>query len=324
MREIARLPILKIISLKYLALAPFILILLLPIVTANIYLITFLTFAGIWAIFAASLDLVAAYTNQINLGHAVFFGTGAYVAAFLNLWFGLSPWLTLFLGAIAAMVVGLILGVLCLRVRGPYLLLTTAMANFVLIHLVYSFSDITGGEDGLIGIKRLFVSPEANYCFSSFLMLASIIILIVLVKSRIGMAFKTVRDDEIAAEAIGVNVVNYKLIAFTISGFFAGLAGSFYAHYLGFVGTSTLSFDLTFMAFTMAIVGGWGTIIGPLVGAYLLTTLNEYLRFIGGYRTLIWGIVVILVILFMRGGILRSAIALSRKLRVRIRGSLRI
>ncbi len=289
--------------------------------TRNMYLITVLIFSCIWAVFAATFDLVSAYTNQINLGHAIFFGVGGYTAAFLSIHMGLPPFITLLLGAIASTISGLILGGLCLRVRGPYLLLTTVLANIVLLNLVYSFSRITGGEDGLPGVKRIFISPEYNYYFLLSLMIVSVALLVLMVNSRIGYAFKALRDDEDAAEALGINVVKYKLIAFTTASFFLGLVGAAYAHYLGIVGPTTLSSDLVFMAIVMAIMGGWGTIIGPVIGSFILTPLNEYLRIIGAYRTLIWGIIAIIIIMKMPGGILKSITALSEKIKGRGKGN---
>jgi branched-chain amino acid transport system permease protein len=302
------------VKTKYIIVALCFVFLFLSALTGNTYLITILTFSSIWAVVAASFDLISAYTNQVNFGHAIFFGVGAYSTALLNLRLGLPPPFTLLSGAVAAMFIGLGLGFLCLRVKGPYLILITALANLTLMQLVYSFSSITGGEDGLPGVKRIFTSPEMNYCFILTLMIISLVLLILLVNSKVGIAFKTIRDDEIAAEAIGIDVVKYKLIAFLTSAFFTGLIGSAYTHYLGMVGPTAVQFDLTFMAIIMSVVGGWGTLVGPVMGSFLLTPLNEYLRVIGAYRTLVWSAVAILIILRMPGGILRGATALSKRI----------
>ncbi|MEM3510501.1 MAG: branched-chain amino acid ABC transporter permease [Nitrososphaerales archaeon] len=272
-------------------------------ITGDRYLLTIMIFGSAYAIYAATLNFTAAYVGQVNLGHAIFFGTGGYVSAYLSAMIGLPLALTIPVSTFISSAAGLLLGFLTLRAKGPFLLLVTALSNLVLVNLVYSFSEFTGGEDGLTGVPKVSAEPSLNYfIFVSYALLTTIILTLIL-RSRLGFGFKLIREDEDLAEAMGVNVVKYKILAFTISSTLTGLAGSLYAHYLGVVGPGVLSFDLTFQALVMILLGGWGTLPGPLIGAYTVTFFNEYLRALGPYRTLILGIVTLTVVLRFRKGV---------------------
>jgi branched-chain amino acid transport system permease protein len=202
-----------------------------------------------------------------------------------------------------SLLAGLILGFLTLRTKGPFLLLVTALSNIVLINLVYSLSQFTGGEDGLTGVPKISADPTLNYYILTTYALLATVVLVVLLRGKFGYGFKLIREDEDLAASMGVNVVMYKLLAFAVSSTLTGLAGALYAHYVGVVGPGTLSFDLTFQALVMILLGGWGTMPGPLIGAYIVTLFNEYLRALGLYRTLILGSSTLLVILRFRKGI---------------------
>ncbi len=267
------------------------------------YILTVLIFGSTYAIYAATLNFTAAYVGQVNLGHAIFFGTGGYVSAYLTARMGLPLALTVPVSTAFSSAAGLILGFLTLRAKGPFLLLVTALSNLVLLNLVYSFSRFTGGEDGLTGVPKISAEPSFNYfIFVSYTLLTTLILSLML-RSRVGYAFKLIREDEDLAESMGVNVVKYKMLAFTVSSTLTGLAGALYAHYLGVIGPGALSFDLTFQALVMILLGGWGTLLGPLIGAYTVTFFNEYLRALGSYRTLILGIVTLIAVLRFRRGV---------------------
>ncbi|MEM4200804.1 MAG: branched-chain amino acid ABC transporter permease, partial [Nitrososphaerales archaeon] len=224
-------------------------------ITGDRYLLTIMIFGSAYAIYAATLNFTAAYVGQVNLGHAIFFGTGGYVSAYLSAMIGLPLALTIPVSTFISSAAGLLLGFLTLRAKGPFLLLVTALSNLVLVNLVYSFSEFTGGEDGLTGVPKVSAEPSLNYfIFVSYALLTTIILTLIL-RSRLGYGFKLIREDEDLAEAMGVNVVKYKILAFTISSTLTGLAGSLYAHYLGVVGPGVLSFDLTFQALVMILLG---------------------------------------------------------------------
>jgi branched-chain amino acid transport system permease protein len=272
-------------------------------VVGDRYLLTVLTFASLFAVFATTLNFIAAYVGQVNLGHAVFFGAGSYVAAYVNVKLGIPWWLSLPAAAAVSLLAGLVLGLLTLRTKGPFLLLVTALVNIVVLHLVYSFSEFTGGEDGITGVTRITANPLLNYYIMATYMLAVVVTLRALIQSRLGYGFRVIAEDEDLAEALGIDVVKHKLLAFVISAFFTGLLGGLYAHYLGVAGPGTLSFDLTFQALVMAILGGWGTLYGPVIGSFIVTSFNEYLRVIGLYRTLIVGAATLVVLLKFRKGV---------------------
>ncbi len=267
------------------------------------YLLTVLTFSSVMAVYSSTLNFTAAYVGQVNLGHAIFFGSGGYVTAYLSSRLGLPLVLTIPLAALFSLTAGLLLGSLTLRTRGPFLLLITALSNIVIVNLVYTFSRFTGGEDGIGGLIKITGEPSLNYYIFTSYMIATITLLFLILRSRIGYAFRTIKEDETLAGSIGINVVKYKLLAFSISSILTGLLGALYAHYLGVAGPALISFELTFQALIMIILGGWGTLLGPVVGSYIVVFFSEYLRILGLYRTLLIGAATIIVILRFRKGV---------------------
>lgn len=276
---------------------------LLPLLTSDPYLLTVLTFANIYALYAASWDLLAGYVGQLSLGHAAFFGSAAYAAAILNLNFGYPPWVTLPLAGIIAVLAGLVVGVPCLRLRGPYLALATLAFPLVLLGVVQSLPGITGGTFGLSGIDRLSSSFVDLFYYSLILMFGGALVMWKITDSWIGVIFHSIREDEVAAKVSGVNTTKYKLIAFSISALFAGIAGGYYAHFIRVVGPSTLGILISFQAVIWTVFGGIATIYGPIAGTYILYVLTEFLGVATGARMLVFGIMITLVLLFMPEGL---------------------
>lgn len=279
-----------------------------PLVTQNSYILRILTFTTIFAIYAASWDLLSGFTGQLSLGHGAFFAIGAYSTALLNLHLGLPPWATIPLSALIAAPVALIIGFPALRVRGVYLILITLCIPIILTGVVFAFSDFTGGELGLSGIARLSRSRLSDYYLVLLVMLGCALLMWKLsdAKSkivRLGIFLHAIREDEITARASGIDTTKYKLLAFCLSGFFAALAGSLYAHVIRIAGPSTLDVWFSIQPVMWAIFGGMATISGPVVGVYLLYPLTEFLRFIPELRTLIFALVIIVFILFMPRGL---------------------
>ena len=281
-------------------------LLLLPLITAHPYYLGILFLASIFAIFAASWDLLSGFTGQMNFGHALFFGVAAYTAALLNLHFGLAPWLTIPLGALAAVLAGLIIGVPCLRLRGIYLALATLAFPLILIAVLYTIPNITGGEMGVSGIDPLSGSRTIDYYIAVTLMIGLGFVMWKITASNTGIIFHAIREDEVAARASGVNTTRYKLLAFCLSGFFAGIAGGLYVHYMKVAGPSTLELLLSFQVVIWAIFGGIATIYGPIAGVFILyipLTLLESVPFVSEIRMLLIAIIVVLVMLFMPEGL---------------------
>jgi branched-chain amino acid transport system permease protein len=270
------------------------------------YYLGILFLASIFAIFAASWDLLSGFTGQMNFGHALFFGVAAYTAALLNLHFGLAPWLTIPLGALAAVLAGLIVGVPCLRLRGIYLALATLAFPLILTGFIFVFPGILGGEMGVSGIDPLSGSRTIDYYIAVTLMIGLGFVMWKITASKTGLIFHAIREDEVTARASGINTTRYKLMAFCLSGFFAGIAGGLYVHYMKVAGPSTLELLLSFQVVIWAIFGGIATIYGPIAGVFILyvpLTLLESVPVVSEIRMLLIAIIVVLAMLFMPEGL---------------------
>jgi len=293
---------------RLIALIFFLLLLIVPLATEEPYILRTLIFANMFVIFAVSWDLLSGYTGQLNFGHALFFGVAAYTTALLNLHLGLPPWVTIPIGALAAVIAGLVVCLPALRLRGPYLSLVTLAFPLILLGVIFSFTDFTGGELGVSGISRISDSREVDYYISVLVMLASVLIMWKLTDAksslvRTGIIFHAIREDEITARASGINTVRYKLLAFAIAGFFAGIAGAFNAHFMRIAGPSNLDIMLSFQAIIWTVFGGITSIYGAVVGVYILHPLMEFLRVVPEIRNLIFAVIVVIMLLFMPEGI---------------------
>ena len=298
----------------------FILLLIIPLITQESYFLFTLVLANIFVIFAVSWDFISGYTGQVSFGHAFFFGVAAYTAALLYKFLGWQPWATIPLGAVAATIAGVVMCLPALRLRGPYLSLVTLAMPLILLGIVKAFPEITGGEHGISGLPELSDTRTADYYITLAVMLVSVFIMWKLVDAkssfvRTGIILHAIREDEIAARATGINTIRYKLMAFIIGGFFAGLAGALYAHFLRIAGPSTLDLMLSFQAVIWTVFGGIVSIYGAVVGVYFLYPVMEILRqfnvplwpgaqvMISDLRFLIFSAIVIVILLFMPEGI---------------------
>ncbi len=278
----------------------------LPAVYGDAYVMRVLTMTCIFAIFAASWDLLAGYTGQVNFGHALFFGAGAYTSALVSLKLGVTPWAGVFAGAGVATLSGVLAGYLCLRLRGSYLSLATLAFPLIALGLLFAFPDFSGGELGISGLRRLTRSATGNYYVAAVSMLLVVFGLWRLADSKFGLVLHAIRDDEVAARASGINTPRYKLIAFAVSAAAAGFAGALFAHYLRVAGPSTLEVALSFQVVIWGIFGGVATIYGPVAAVFILYPLTEWLgsfRAFGELRLLIFAVIVLLVLLFMPRGL---------------------
>jgi branched-chain amino acid transport system permease protein len=286
------------------ALLVFILVLLLlPVATYDPYLLRILTLASIFAILAASWDLLSGFTGQMNFGHALFFGVGAYTAALVNLHFHIPPWGSIPLGGLAAVLAGLVVGIPCLRLRGTYLALTTLAFPIILLGIIFALPGITGGELGVSGLSRLTGSRMGDYYLTVVLMIGLCTIMWKITDSNTGIIFHAIREDEVAVRASGINTTRYKLLAFSLSGFFAGISGGLYAHFMRIAGPSNLEVSMSFTVVIWAIFGGVVTIYGPVGAVFILFPLLEFLRFWPEYRILMFALVILLILLYMPEGL---------------------
>ena len=281
-------------------------LLLMPLVYGDAYVLRILTMTCIFAIFAASWDLLAGYTGQVNFGHALFFGAGAYTTGLLSLKLGITPWATIWAGAAVAALFGFAAGYLCLRLRGSYLSLATLAFPLIVLGLLFAFPDFSGGELGISGLRRLAVTPMANYYLAAISMLVIVFGLWALADSKFGIVLHAIRDDEVAARASGINTLRYKLAVFSISAAAAGFSGALFAHYLRVAGPSALEVALSFQVVIWGVFGGLATIYGPVASVFLLYPLTEWLGSFKGFgelRLLAFAVIVLLVLLFMPRGL---------------------
>lgn len=278
--------------------------LLLPFLIKDPYILGILIMANIYAALAVGFDILLGYAGLTVLGYALFIGVGAYSSAFFNLYCGLPPWITIPIGGLVGASVGFLLGIVCLRLKGVYLALASFAAAAICEKVIVVFYSITGGHEGISGLAPISSSRMTDYYVSLILMLLFVSLLLILVSSKMGHIFNSIRDDQNAAEAVGIHTKKYKLWAFVIGSFIGGFWGSFMAHYMMHVGPEmfALSFVLTVVMIT--IVGGLGTIVGSLGGAYLLIFLNEMLRAIGEFRLIIYTCITIIVMLLLPQGII--------------------
>ena len=262
-----------------------------PCISQNPYLIRIIILTSIFAILAASWDLLSGFTGQMNFGHALFFGVGAYSSALLHIHFHIPPWGSVPLGAVVAVLAGLIVGIPCLRLKHTYLALTTLAFPIILLGIVFALPDLTGGELGISGLQRLTNSLLGNYYIHVGLLLVLGTVMWKITDSHTGIIFHAIREDELAVKASGINTTRYKLLAFSLSGLFAGLSGGLYAHYMRIAGPSTLEISLSFTVVIWAVFGGVATIYGPIAAVFILFPLLEFVRFWPEYRTLIFAVI---------------------------------
>jgi len=289
----------------------FVILLLLAPFFISPFLLRIATIAAIYAIYAASWDFLAGFTGQLNLGHALFFGVAAYTVALLNIHFGLTPWVTIPLGGVAAVMTGLIAGIPALRLRGIYLALVTLSFPLILTGILFMFPDFTGGEYGLYGIGSFSGSHILNYYIVNLTMVGSVLVMWKFTDAkskivRVGVILHAIREDEITARASGIDTTRYKLLAFAMSGFFAGIAGGLYAHIQKVAGPSSLDLFFSFLAALWTIFGGITTIYGAVTGVYILYPILELLRLnpvLEIIRFILFPIILIFALSFMPEGI---------------------
>jgi len=317
---------------------------------SNVKWLTVLGFANFFAIFTMSWDILSGYTGQISFGHAFLVGAAAYASALINVYLDFPIWLTIPLGVLAAVILGLVVAVPALRLRGPYFALVTLILPIVANKLVTIFSWITGGEKGTSALFHVgtvdplvqfpfealaagklslqqanFIYERTKYYYALGLMLLIALGLLIIARSKIGKIFEGIREDEEVVEAAGINTAKFKILAFIISSTVAGLGGAFYVHYWeNLYPTTVLSLTLSIEMIIAAVVGGMGTIIGPIVGSYFLRAGQEYIKglseggsifsFLRGWDMLTFLVLLILLVFFARRGLIPVVYTLARRI----------
>lgn len=277
---------------------------LLPLFMRDPYFLLVLIIANTYAVLAASWDILGGFAGLPSFGQALFFGIAGYASGFINLQLGLSPWITIPIGAVIGMLVGTLLFAPALRLKGAYFALATLILPIIMARMTFIFPEVFGAEEGLYGLDPL-SNRVGDYYFSLLILLATLIVLRGAANSEFGLVLHGIRENELAVEAAGINTTKYKLRATLLSGFFAGLAGSFFAHEITFVGPTAFSLEISIAALLMSAIGGPATIVGPVIGAYLITVSLESLRIITEVRILLYSLILLFVMLFKPEGIYR-------------------
>ncbi len=262
----------------------------------------------IWAVVASYWNLLNGYAGIISLGNMGFFAVGAYTSAVVAKEFAISPWITVWIGAVVAMVlVTVLLGLPVLRLRGIYIALLTLVFADALPSVISILHDWTGGGIGLLGIPEFLTDLEKWQAYYVTLVFAIVALgaLYRIVHGKTGMAFVALRDSEDFAVAVGVDRFREGLKVFAISAFVTGLAGGFFAHTLGQISPGMLGIEQFLMVVAMWLLGGAGTFFGPIIGAAIITFGNEYLRVAGSVRLGLLGAIIMLTVLFFPGGIMQ-------------------
>lgn len=290
-----------------------IVLLIFPLVVRSDYYQHLIIIAFIWVVIGSSWNLLAGYTGQVSFGHAIFFGIGAYTAGILATKLGMSAWWGMMFGGITAMLVGLFVGWVCFRLRGPYFALATLAGGEIFRLIATNWEALTEGMVGIL-VMQTFRSKLPYYYIGLALAASCIYVVHLTMKTKWGYYFVSIREDQDAAASLGINIVLYKNISLLISSFFTGMAGAFYMNYMGFIDPEVV-FSLHFvsiMAILVGIVGGVATIWGPAVGAFVMVGLQETFRsaffglapkWVSQGHALVFGLLVIFVIMFFANGI---------------------
>ena len=288
-----------------------VLVLSIPVLMPNNYYMGLANLALIYVIVAIGLNFIYGYTGYISFAQAGFFGIGAYTSALLAVDGHMSFWVTLPLSGLVAAVVGIMLGIPALKLSGHYLAMCTIGFGIIVQMILQNWTAFTHGAQGIGGIPGISLGPLAltnptqYYYFTLVFACLAVLLSWTIEHSNLGRSFKAVREDEIAASTSGINLTFTKVFSFALSALFAGFAGSLYAHMSSYISPDTFSFDQSIIFFTMVLVGGAGTVWGPIVGAVLLTFIPEMLRFLEEYYMALFGIGICLAMLFMPQGIVR-------------------
>ncbi len=281
------------------------------------YLLHILVIAGIYTILTLSLNLIVGYTGLASLGHIAFACIGAYASSLLALSLGISPWIGLIVGAFLASILGAIIGYPSLRLKGDYLALATLGLGIIVYSIAKNWISLTRGPMGLPGIPRFSLFGWEISATWSYLVLVFIFVFIVyfairnITNSPFGRILKGIREDEIAVMAMGKNVNKYKLIVFVVGAFFAGIAGSLYAHYITFIDPSSFTVMESIVVLLMVVFGGMASLRGSFAGAAILVIFPELLRFLGmpssvaaPLRQMIYGLLLIIIMIWRPQGLL--------------------
>jgi branched-chain amino acid transport system permease protein len=302
---------------------------LLPLLFTDSYWRTNLIICAINVLLAIGLDFVLGYAGQLNLGQSAFYGIGAYTSTLLVMNLGVPFWIAFVCGVVLSGVAGMALSIFAVRLRGHYLAIASLGFAVITYQILLNWISLTQGPLGIYaiapppavkipGLLAIEFTNAANlfYLIAGFALI-TYWLLDQMVRSPIGETLTAIREDEVSAASLGINCQKWKVFAFAISSAVAGAGGCFYASFVGTLVPDSFFITESFTILAMVIVGGMGTLIGPALGAILLTVLPELLRGIGDLRLIVYGVSVTLVVLFMPGGMVQAARLIAHRLRRR-------
>lgn len=268
----------------------------------------------IWVVIAQGQNLIQGFTGYVSIASAGFMGVGAYASTLLALRLDVPVWVSLLCAPFIAGLIAVFVGYPSLRVKGHYFAIVTLAYNLVIVIVLNNFTSLTGGEGGLTHVPRpegfnflgreiAFDTREAYYYLVLIAAIFATGLCALILRSRVGQILLSIRQNEVLAQAVGIETWRYKLFAFVMSGALAGLAGALYAHFIGFLNPEPFGVDQSLNAILAVILGGSGTLAGPVVGAFLVIALPEYLRIADTLRLVVYGGLLILTTIYMPRGV---------------------
>jgi branched-chain amino acid transport system permease protein len=282
----------------------FIILALFPPLFLSQYWLHVMIISLFYVMMASSWNLIAGFTGQVSFAHAAFSGVGAYTSGMLTVYLGLPPWLGILIGMGVAALLGFGVGYLCIRMGGIYLSLTTLGFSEILRIIITNEDQWTRGTMGL-QVPGFFVEYSKTSYYYLFLIVTILLLIVIykIIHSEMGLTFRAVLNDEVAASSSGINTVRVRVLAFAISSAMAGLAGGFYGHYLMLITPDVPSLGQMFLVLAMAVIGGMGSFAGPIVGSFVLEILSEYIRVYGEYHVLLFGLIALAMARFAPEGV---------------------
>ena len=284
-----------------------------PLVTGNDYHLTVMSTAYIFAIATVGLNQITGYTGQFNLAHSGFMAVGAYTVGILTVDHGWTFWAAFALSGVVTAALGYFVGILSLRLKGHYFSIFTLCVGYIMFLVIEKWDGLTHGTVGIMGIPApepigslAFDTPLSLYYLVLFWLVAGMWVMRRITRSLLGRTFEAIRNSDELAEALGINLMRNKTLAFMLSVFYAGMAGGLYAGFVRFIGPGVAGVEHTFDMTMYMLIGGLGTLLGPLLGAITVPWLTQYLQFLQEYRFIVFGPILVLLVIFVPNGIVGS------------------
>lgn len=281
-----------------------------PFIARNDYHLTVMSTAYIFALATVGLNLITGYTGQFNLAHSGFMAVGAYTVGILTVDHHVPFWIAFALSGVTAAMLGFFVGIVSLRLKGHYFSIFTLCVGYIMFLVIEKWESLTHGTVGIIGIPApspigplVFESPRTLYYLVFFFLVLGVWVMHRIVNSLLGRTFMAIRNSDDLAESLGINLMRNKLLAFMLSVFYAGMAGGLYAGFVRFLGPGIAGVENTFDMTMYMLVGGLGTLLGPLLGSLSVPWLTQYLQFLQEYRFIVFGPILVLLVIFLPHGI---------------------